>query len=825
MSSRLRSASLGAAPRPKKHFTSRAESAAAAALDVRCACQFFQSSSLLPERINPVGSRPSSSLDYYSRPSSRNEFLFTSHSEDIPDDHGMETDFSFGIVQTTDYYAESVSRPNSPVSSVDHTELLDLKMMEAQYDDKEPSPVVAQRESTPIKQRDPSTSRVLYRRSSQQSLGMSSAEEIRGAGHRSLIDQKRSLQTKSLNQAQQGTAVPETPTKQRDPSTSRVLKRRLSSQSKSFDEIKGQPPPPPPPPPGTGSNVIKQRDPSTSSLLRKRLNSQSKPISDNSNQQGKENQPNVLKQRDPSTSSLLRKRMSMQSRSFDETTRTDAIKQRDPSASSLLKKRFGSQQQPLTSDLLKDYARPSAEPDPENMEVETNKPPGRSIFSMFKREPKDEPMEFEDDISREMEMETHPKESGRSLFSMFRKEPKDTDLSLIETEVTKAATPVNQPTIKEALRPAQNLNIGVLQINVVPPTPAIETVDKSLPNVTASIPARPAETQPKKPPEMVPKIVDKPHPDIIVPLPPKPVQTQQHFAPENKEPEITKSSAVDEANVKSSDTIENQANKENQEHPKNEEHEVENKNEGLKTIAAGLFKSVPMSLIGDIIHASKRSPSKDEEDLPLDMDTRLFDHYNIETKHIEPHPIPIPSPPKLVAATIPSPIQNEPSTDILPKKPELIRRSDIISGFQDQGIISTPSPPTVIKQKDPTQSTLLRKRYSQSLDRKQEMGSQNSLRSNSAIRQKDPTTSTLLKRRHMSRAVSHDRAATIDTLPDRIGKNVSFEFDKQLLSGPYDEDAKNTEFNKPDVGEITIKTEDFELDKVPDIVEQSQIIR
>lgn len=54
-SSRVRSSSVGARPRPRLHRPSRAESAAAVALDVRCACQFFQSQSLLPERVNPVG--------------------------------------------------------------------------------------------------------------------------------------------------------------------------------------------------------------------------------------------------------------------------------------------------------------------------------------------------------------------------------------------------------------------------------------------------------------------------------------------------------------------------------------------------------------------------------------------------------------------------------------------------------------------------------------------------------------------------------------------------------------------------------------------------
>lgn len=54
-SSRVRSSSVGARPRPRLHRPSRAESAAAVALDVRCACQFFQTQSLLPERVNPVG--------------------------------------------------------------------------------------------------------------------------------------------------------------------------------------------------------------------------------------------------------------------------------------------------------------------------------------------------------------------------------------------------------------------------------------------------------------------------------------------------------------------------------------------------------------------------------------------------------------------------------------------------------------------------------------------------------------------------------------------------------------------------------------------------
>ncbi|KAM8709047.1 hypothetical protein ACLKA7_015941 [Drosophila subpalustris] len=55
-----RSASVGALPAEKKHFVSRVESASGASLDVRCACQFFECDSLLPERVNPVDSRPCS---------------------------------------------------------------------------------------------------------------------------------------------------------------------------------------------------------------------------------------------------------------------------------------------------------------------------------------------------------------------------------------------------------------------------------------------------------------------------------------------------------------------------------------------------------------------------------------------------------------------------------------------------------------------------------------------------------------------------------------------------------------------------------------------
>lgn len=55
MALRLRSSSVGSRPRPRLHRPSRSESAAALALDVRCACQYYETNSLLPERVNPVG--------------------------------------------------------------------------------------------------------------------------------------------------------------------------------------------------------------------------------------------------------------------------------------------------------------------------------------------------------------------------------------------------------------------------------------------------------------------------------------------------------------------------------------------------------------------------------------------------------------------------------------------------------------------------------------------------------------------------------------------------------------------------------------------------
>lgn len=263
-SSNLRSSSVGAAPRPRLHRPSRAESAAALALDVRCACQFFQTTSLMPERVNPVGFRPPSSIGSYVP----QHFMDNTHS--LIEEHDMSCeyfeqkdinlpneDFRFGPVGHTDYYAESVtSRPSSP----SHTE---------EY-------------------REPDGP-----------LTMMIPENLA----------QQSFHSPELSNQNMTDTLTETEhfIKQKDPNTSIVLKRRSSSRT-------------------SADRLAKQRDPSSSSILRKRMNLSKTNLGDNAeniesyNQTGNvdhtdfndhESSSNdrFLHQRDPSQSSILRRKM------------------------------------------------------------------------------------------------------------------------------------------------------------------------------------------------------------------------------------------------------------------------------------------------------------------------------------------------------------------------------------------------------------------------------------------------------------------------------------------------------------------------------------
>lgn len=244
MSSNVRSSSVGAQPRPKKLFTSRAESVAAAALDVRCACQFFQTTSLLPERVNPVGSRPTSSLGYSSRPQSRclehDQHIFepdlqrsnlpTNEFDQLQDDLGSS--FSFGeVVGDTDYYAESVisSRPNSPTL---RQQPHDHQHYPSDEENASPLNLPGSQLSLntsinprPLQQKDPSKSVLLQRRTSQMV-----SEHL--PAHVAQIDPTKSvlLQRRASQRSMESVAI-----KQRDPSTSSLLRKRLS-QSRTLPE-------------------------------------------------------------------------------------------------------------------------------------------------------------------------------------------------------------------------------------------------------------------------------------------------------------------------------------------------------------------------------------------------------------------------------------------------------------------------------------------------------------------------------------------------------------------------------------------------------------
>lgn len=60
MSKLRRWTSEGGSPLEKPVQPTREGSVQSYTPDVRCACQFYQSDSLLPERLNPVGTRPTS---------------------------------------------------------------------------------------------------------------------------------------------------------------------------------------------------------------------------------------------------------------------------------------------------------------------------------------------------------------------------------------------------------------------------------------------------------------------------------------------------------------------------------------------------------------------------------------------------------------------------------------------------------------------------------------------------------------------------------------------------------------------------------------------
>lgn len=107
MSSRFRSSSLGAVPHQKPLARSRAQSNAPAPLEVRCACQFFQSASLIPERINPIGSRPPSRVGEIEKPIDFSGSRHTVLESTVEEENLSGSVLSFGKASVPDYYANT----------------------------------------------------------------------------------------------------------------------------------------------------------------------------------------------------------------------------------------------------------------------------------------------------------------------------------------------------------------------------------------------------------------------------------------------------------------------------------------------------------------------------------------------------------------------------------------------------------------------------------------------------------------------------------------------------------------------------------------------
>lgn len=224
MSTRLRSSSVGAKPRPRLHRPSRSESAAALALDVRCACQFYETKSLLPERVNPVGyntaeeefgpcvhvnarlknrdeviqhSRPE--LGFVATPSRPMQPMTVankhSNAYELPPEFAPETSIT-----------ESMENKASTISALGNRSVSCNNM--------------GARPPTPqfMKQRDPSTSSLLRKRMSEERQGFS-------------VLNKR---------ASQSTASRDRFIAQKDLSQSTILKRKMYNQSASFDRANSE---------------------------------------------------------------------------------------------------------------------------------------------------------------------------------------------------------------------------------------------------------------------------------------------------------------------------------------------------------------------------------------------------------------------------------------------------------------------------------------------------------------------------------------------------------------------------------------------------------
>lgn len=218
MSTRLRSSSVGSKPKPRLHRPSRSESAQAVALDVRCACQFFETKSLLPERVNPVGYNAADEFEpcVHIRAHFKQEEEPEPQPVNIPIESATSVEMPNTLPRTTlpdppptnydippEFAPEHVVINNTIISTSDLGRSMSYTNMGAA---RPPTPQF-------MKQRDPSTSSLLRKRMSEERQPFA-----------------------TLNKRMSSSSIT-----QKDPSQSTILRRKMSNRSSgSFDRASNE---------------------------------------------------------------------------------------------------------------------------------------------------------------------------------------------------------------------------------------------------------------------------------------------------------------------------------------------------------------------------------------------------------------------------------------------------------------------------------------------------------------------------------------------------------------------------------------------------------
>lgn len=162
---RMRSSSVGSRPKPKVHRVSRAESPTPAPLDVRCGCQFYQTTSLLPERVNPAEHEDMSyACQQHSPPSNRysgSDFSQTSlQSTFSPVTLSSRNRMIHPSSEQPMFMNSDHLHPNAPRVDFQFTDCSDIRERHA-------SASALPRTPSTIRQRDPSHSSLVRRRMSE----------------------------------------------------------------------------------------------------------------------------------------------------------------------------------------------------------------------------------------------------------------------------------------------------------------------------------------------------------------------------------------------------------------------------------------------------------------------------------------------------------------------------------------------------------------------------------------------------------------------------------------------------------------------------------